>query len=198
MFVWLSLGELFAVMVCWISAAIVLAKLRAEGYRFSDLFYPHMYARYWQIAPQRGWSRVPVCMLLLPGAYSGLVITLWAAFQTDRPSQFSKALIFLGKSWLFWLFAALCVLSAEGSLVLLKRIHRQLSRILPKGEKAMLDPPWPRSSKELLLGTRLWSYLFELLEHHRKYYPASSLRKAVIIAIVGTFVSIIGLVFSRP
>jgi hypothetical protein len=103
----------------------------------------------------------------------------------------------LGNSWLFWLFATLFITSVEGAFVLLKRIRNELNRVLPANKKAILDPPWPRSSKELLLGTKLWPYLFELLKQHREWYPTSSLRKAVIVAIVGTVAGFAGLFVAR-
>lgn len=195
---WLVLaGGIPAVMVSWIGSGLILARLKPEGYHFSDLFHADMYMRYWEIAPQRGWSRVPVYTLLIPFVCGIAWLLLGVLTDPNLRSLFPEGpSTFLGNSWLFWLFATLCVTSAEGSLVLLKRIRKQLNRVLPEDKKAILRPPWPRSSKELLLGTRLWPYLRELLEHHRKYYPTSSLRKAVIIAIAGTLCGFIGLALS--
>jgi hypothetical protein len=73
-------GGLLAVMVSWIGAGLILAKLKPEGYRLSDLFYPAMYVTYWEIAPQRGWSRAPVYSLLIPPVYSSLMLLLIAVF----------------------------------------------------------------------------------------------------------------------
>jgi hypothetical protein len=103
----------------------------------------------------------------------------------------------LGNSWLFWLFATLFITSVEVALVLLKRIHNELNRVLPENRKPILDPPWPRSSKELLLGTKLWPYLFKLLEQHNNYYPTSSLPKVLIVALAGTAVGFAGLFVAR-
>jgi hypothetical protein len=78
---WLVLvGGVLAVMGSWISSWLILARLKslkAERYQFSDLFYPGIYEKYWGIAPQRGWSRVPVFMLAIPAVYSGLVIMFY-------------------------------------------------------------------------------------------------------------------------
>jgi hypothetical protein len=184
-------------MVSWLGSRLILARLKPEGYRFSDLFYPAMYTYYWEIAPQRGWSRVPAYTLLIPFVYGSLSLLLCVFTDPNLRSLFPEVpSTFLGNSWLFWLFAALCVASAEGSLVLLNLIRKQLNRVMPGDKKAILDPPWPRSSKELLLGTRLWPYLRELLERHRKFYPTSSLRKAVMIALAGTLAGFIGLALS--
>jgi len=73
---WLLLAALFAGMVLWISCLLILAKLRTEGYQYSDIFGPQMYFRYWQIAPERGWSRVPVFMLPIAGVSSGFLFML--------------------------------------------------------------------------------------------------------------------------
>jgi hypothetical protein len=75
---WLFLGGLFTVMVWWISSLLILARLKslkAERYQFSDLFYPGIYEKC-ELAPQFGWSRIPVFMLPIPGVYSGLVILM--------------------------------------------------------------------------------------------------------------------------
>jgi hypothetical protein len=71
-------GGLLALMVSSIGAGLILAKLKPEGYHFSDLFYPAMYVHYWDTAPQRGWSRAPVYLLLVPPVYSILVLLLIA------------------------------------------------------------------------------------------------------------------------
>ena len=103
--------------------------------------------------------------------------------------------MFLGDSWLFWLFATLWVMSIGGFLVLLERIRQQVNRVLPDGKKANLDS-WPRSTKEFFLGTHIWSYISKLLEQHRKYYPTSFLRRALIIALVSIVPSFIGFALS--
>ena len=73
---WLLLAGIFCVMVSWISSLLILARLKAlkaERYQFSDLFYPGIYELYWEIAPQRGWSRIPVFMLPIGGVLGGLL-----------------------------------------------------------------------------------------------------------------------------
>jgi hypothetical protein len=74
--VWLLLAALFAGTISWISCLLILAKLKAEGYQYSDIFVPQMYFRYWQIAPERRWSRIPVFMLPIGGVCSGLLFML--------------------------------------------------------------------------------------------------------------------------
>lgn len=68
-------------MVSWISPLLILAKLKslkAEQYQFSDIFYPGTIEKYWDIAPQFGWSRLPVIMLLIGGFLGGLLGMLTA------------------------------------------------------------------------------------------------------------------------
>jgi hypothetical protein len=77
----LFLAALLCVMVSWISSLRILAKLKslkAERYQFSDLFYPGIYEKYWEIAPQFGWSRIPVFMLPIGGLLGGLLGMLCA------------------------------------------------------------------------------------------------------------------------
>jgi hypothetical protein len=82
---WLILAALFGGMVLWISSLFILAKLRPEGYKYSDIFGPRMYVRYWQIAPERGWSRIPVCMLPIGAVSSGVLFILSISKFTTAP-----------------------------------------------------------------------------------------------------------------
>ncbi len=75
----LFLVGLLALAASWISALAILGKLKAEGYQYSDLFYLDMYLRYSEIAPQRGWSRIPIFVLPFGGVCCGLLWMLLAA-----------------------------------------------------------------------------------------------------------------------
>jgi hypothetical protein len=74
---WLFLAAIFCVLVSWISSLLILAKLKslkAERYQFSDLFYPSgIYEKYWEIAPQFRWSRIPVFMLPIGALFGALL-----------------------------------------------------------------------------------------------------------------------------
>ncbi len=72
--VWLCLAP-FAGTVSWIGGLLILAKLRGEGYQYSDLFASQIYIRYLQIAPEHRWRRFPVFMVSL-GAVSCIFLFL--------------------------------------------------------------------------------------------------------------------------
>ena len=75
---WLLVAGLFAAMVSWINTLLILTKLRIEGYQYSDIFGFRIYLRYWQSAPERGWSRIPVFVIPIGGVCCGLLFVLSA------------------------------------------------------------------------------------------------------------------------
>jgi hypothetical protein len=75
---WLLVAGLFVAIVSWISTLQILTKLRTEGYKYSDIFGLRIYLRYWQTAPERGWSRIPVFVIPIGGACCGLLFILSA------------------------------------------------------------------------------------------------------------------------
>jgi hypothetical protein len=72
------LAGLSAAMVSWISTLLILAKLRTEGYQYSDVFGLKIYLRYWQTAPERGWSRIPIFVIPIGVVCCGLLCILSA------------------------------------------------------------------------------------------------------------------------
>ena len=72
----LLVAGVVAAQVPWISSLLILDKLKGEGYRYSNIFGPSLFLRYWQVAPERGWSRLPIFMLTFGGALGGLLFLL--------------------------------------------------------------------------------------------------------------------------
>jgi hypothetical protein len=102
----------------------------------------------------------------------------------------------MGDSWPVLIFETLFALSLSASLVLGELVRKQVNRALRDAKKAEIYLPWPHSIRETILGTHMWGFLGDLLEQHSRYYPASSLRKAFIVTLVGTVPAFIGLLLS--
>jgi hypothetical protein len=60
---WMLIAALSAGMISWVNALWVLGKLKTQGYQYSDLFSSKIYERCWQVAPERGWSRIPLFVI---------------------------------------------------------------------------------------------------------------------------------------
>jgi hypothetical protein len=93
--------------------------------------------------------------------------------------------------WIGWVLQSLFPLSLSLSLVLGDAMRIQVNRVLRASGKANIRIRWPRSVKETILGTHMWAFLDDLLRQHKKYYPASVLRRVFIAVAVAMFPSFV-------
>jgi len=47
----------------WAVQLLIVRRLKAKGYHYSDVFGSRIYVEYWRRAPSQGWSRVPLFIL---------------------------------------------------------------------------------------------------------------------------------------
>jgi len=98
-----------------------------------------------------------------------------------------------GANVAYWLFGMCFAASVGVSLVSLERMRKQVNLVVPSDSAVSWYGPIPRSLKHFMWDSTIVGFSLEVLDQHRRHYPASPLPNILGAALISTFLSFIGL-----
>jgi hypothetical protein len=105
--------------------------------------------------------------------------------------------MFSGASVAYWLFGMCFARSLGVSLVSLERMRKQVNLVVPAESAVSWRRPLPRSLKQFMWDGTIVGFSLEVLDQHRRHYPASSLPSVLGGALIGTILSFVALALAQ-